>query len=485
MELSSIIQSLENKLFINNKYVDGTSGQLLTVTDPATGETVSSRVANAGQTDLDKAVAAAEATMKLDSPWRTMTTMERSQLLWKAADLLEQKMHMHYISLLEARSFGGPYSLHRTIDIKAAADNLRFGVIRSPETTNCVMVACLAWSGASHLALLWLSWPRMARNLYLALDTEFLCWAVMIADTSQISSAGMKLGPALAAGNCMILKPSEKTPLGTLYLGRIFAEAGFPPGVIQVLSGDGKLGSLLAHHEKIRKISFTGSVGVGKKIQEAATKTNLKRVTLELGGKSPIIVCKDAALENAAFWAAVAITSNSGQYCVAGSRVYVHRDVVDEFRALYHAKLTELASGKGSQVISQRHTGPLQTKFNMTGLYIAPTVFESPSEVVAIYRQEIFGPVLVMKTYTTEEEVIRMANATEFGLMASVFTSNVDCAARMVEALEAGTVCVNTSMAISYKAPFGGQKQSGYGSEGGLDSVLAYTQVKTVAQQLI
>ncbi|CAG2011124.1 unnamed protein product [Fusarium graminearum] len=119
------------------------------------------------------------------------------------------------------------------------------------------------------------------------------------------------------------------------------------------------------------------------------------------------------------------------------------------------------------------------------GLYIAPTVFESPSEVVAIYRQEIFGPVLVMKTYTTEEEVIRMANATEFGLMASVFTSNVDCAARMVEALEAGTVCVNTSMAISYKAPFGGQKQSGYGSEGGLDSVLAYTQVKTVAQQLI
>ncbi|KAM0539751.1 hypothetical protein ACHAO7_011871 [Fusarium culmorum] len=384
--------------------------------------------------------------------------MERSQLLWKAADLLEQKMHMHYISLLEARSFGGPYSLHRTIDIKAAADNLRY-----------FASWCDKIPGDNQLRDGGMS--RVVRREPLGVVVAIMAW------NGPIFSAGMKLGPALAAGNCMILKPSEKTPLGTLYLGRIFAEAGFPPGVIQVLSGDGKLGSLMAHHEKIRKISFTGSVGVGKKIQEAATKTNLKRVTLELGGKSPIIVCKDAALENAAFWAAVAITSNSGQYCVVGSRVYVHRDVVDEFRALYHAKLTELASGKGSQVINLPHGNQ--------GLYIAPTVFESPSEVVAIYRQEIFGPVLVMKTYTTEEEVIRMANATEFGLMASVFTSNVDCAARMVEALEAGTVCVNTSMAISYKAPFGGQKQSGYGSEGGLDSVLAYTQVKTVVQQLI
>ncbi|KAM0390734.1 hypothetical protein ACHAPZ_011565 [Fusarium culmorum] len=423
--------------------------------------------------------------------------MERSQLLWKAADLLEQKMHMHYISLLEARSFGGPYSLHRTIDIKAAADNLRY-----------FASWCDKIPGDNQLRDGGMS--RVVRREPLGVVVAIMAW------NGPIFSAGMKLGPALAAGNCMILKPSEKTPLGTLYLGRIFAEAGFPPGVIQVLSGDGKLGSLMAHHEKIRKISFTGSVGVGKKIQEAATKTNLKRVTLELGGKSPIIVCKDAALENAAFWAAVAITSNSGQYCVVGSRVYVHRDVVDEFRALYHAKLTELANkvqydritamieqgrkeatvtfggtkeiGQVSDIVTQLlvsiFANPDLPHGNQ-GLYIAPTVFESPSEVVAIYRQEIFGPVLVMKTYTTEEEVIRMANATEFGLMASVFTSNVDCAARMVEALEAGTVCVNTSMAISYKAPFGGQKQSGYGSEGGLDSVLAYTQVKTVVQQLI
>jgi acyl-CoA reductase-like NAD-dependent aldehyde dehydrogenase len=315
----------------------------------------------------------------------------------------------------------------------------------------------------------------------------------------------LKAAPALATGNVLIVKPSEKTPLASLALAPLFEQAGFPKGVVQVVTGGGETGALLSAHMQIRKISFTGSIPTGKKIQVAAAQSNLKRVTLELGGKSPAVVFEDCNLDNAVTWTINAILARSGQVCVAATRVYVQKGIAQKFIDRYVEKMRAAAEDLGDPQDMAVKLGPLvdETQFERvkamvargkteaelvvggvqhgeTGCYMEPTVFLNPSADAEIYKKEIFGPVSIVKTFETEEEVLRMANDTEYGLMSGVFTRDVTRALRVASKLDSGVVGVNCVSMINMQAPFGGRKQSGYGREMGEYALRAYTEPKTI-----
>jgi aldehyde dehydrogenase (NAD+)/retinal dehydrogenase len=322
---------------------------------------------------------------------------------------------------------------------------------------------------------------------------------------APVATFFLKAAPALATGNVMIVKPSEKTPLGSLAAASLFERAGFPPGVIQVVTGPGSTGALLAEHMRIRKVSFTGSIATGKKIQEAAARSNLKRVTLELGGKSPAVIFEDANIENALTWTINAILTRSGQLCVAASRVYVQKGIADKFIQEYKKRMKEAASDLGDPQDPAVRLGPMVDQsqlarvksmvergkteadlvvgggqYGETGCYMEPTVFLNPRDDAEIYRQEVFGPVSVIKTFETEEEVLRLANDTEFGLMSGVFTRDITRALRVSSALESGVVGINCISLQSLQAPFGGKKQSGIGREFGEYALRLFTEPKTV-----
>lgn len=315
----------------------------------------------------------------------------------------------------------------------------------------------------------------------------------------------LKAAPALATGNVLIVKPSEKTPLGSLALAPLFEQAGFPKGVVQVVTGGAETGALLSAHMRIRKISFTGSIPTGKKIQVAAAQSNLKRVTLELGGKSPAVVFEDCNLDNAVTWTINAILARSGQVCVAATRVYVQKGIAQKFIDRYVEKMRAAAEDLGDPQDMAVKLGPLvdETQFERvkamvargkaeaelvvggvqhgeTGCYMEPTVFLNPAADAEIYKKEIFGPVSIVKTFETEEEVLRMANDTEYGLMSGVFTRDVTRALRVASKLDSGVVGVNCVSMMNMQAPFGGRKQSGYGREMGEYSLRAYTEPKTI-----
>lgn len=303
----------------------------------------------------------------------------------------------------------------------------------------------------------------------------------------------------------MIIKPSEKTPFGSLAVAPFFERAGFPPGVIQVITGAGATGALLADHMRIRKISFTGSLATGRKIQVAAANSNLKRVTLELGGKSPSVVFDDANLENALTWNINAILTRSGQLCVAASRVYVQKSIAAEFIKLYTQRMKDEAKKFGDPQDPDVTYGPLIDEAQLervkgmiergksdaelvaggvqsgeAGCFMEPTLFINPKDDAEIYKNEIFGPVGIIKTFETEEEVIKLANDTEFGLMAGVFTRDITRALRVSSAIESGVVGINCVSLQNMQAPFGGKKQSGIGREFGEYALRLFTEPKTV-----
>ena len=322
---------------------------------------------------------------------------------------------------------------------------------------------------------------------------------------APLATLFLKVAPALATGNVMIVKPSEKTPLGSLAVAHLFEKAGFPPGVVQIITGFGATGALLSEHMRIRKISFTGSVETGRKIQVAAAKSNLKRVTLELGGKSPAVVFEDANLENALTWTVRAILTRSGQLCVAASRVYVQKSIADEFIREYKKRMVAAAKDMGDPQNPDVNFGPMVDESQLervkkmverakseaelvvggnqlgdTGCFMEPTVFLNPKDDAEIYKNEVFGPVSIIKTFETEEEVLKLANDTEFGLMAGVFTRDITRALRVSSALEAGVVGVNCVSLQNLQTPFGGKKQSGVGREFGEYALRLYTEPKTV-----
>ena len=313
---------------------------------------------------------------------------------------------------------------------------------------------------------------KIIRNEPLGICAGVIPW------NGPLASVAMKAGPALATGNVFILKPSEKTPFAALALGSLIQQAGFPPGVFQVLSGDGSTGALLASHMKVGKVSFTGSTMTGRKIQEMAAKSNLKRVTLELGGKSPAVVFDDANLENAIHWCTNAITMNTGQVCFAASRVYVQEGIYDKFVAGYKKAMEERAKAVGDPDDEGTFMGPLVDKAQFdrvtgflergkkqgtllvgggrigeTGFYVQPTIFENVEETAEIAKQEIFGPVSILNKFKTEEEVLEKANDTNYGLMAGIFTQDINRAMRLASDIDSGMVGINAVSMAFLSAP--------------------------------
>jgi len=329
--------------------------------------------------------------------------------------------------------------------------------------------------------------------------------ALIGAWNASLVFVSVKLGPCLAAGNTAIFKASEKSPLAVLLLAPLFKEAGFPDGVVNFVSGGGATGDLLARHMQIRKISFTGSLGVGKLVLKASAESNLKRVTLELGGKSPAVIFADADLGNAVATVSQAILALSGQVCVCTSRVLVEESIVDDVVQGVKAFLEGARQVMGDPMKKESMAGPLVDKKQFDrvmgfieqgkkeaelitggerngadGLFVQPTLFLNPGKESVIYREEIFGPVMMIKPFKTEEEVIEMANDTEFGLFASIFTKDIPKALRVAGKIESGTVGINKGAEFDMDAPFGGWKQSGIGRECGVYGLRAFLQEKTI-----
>ncbi|KAI9694923.1 MAG: hypothetical protein M1822_000540 [Bathelium mastoideum] len=475
--------SMQTQLFINGQYVDSKSGETWKVTNPATDELITDKVQTAGEADIDAAVDAATKAFK-DPSWRGIKASDRGRMLLKFADLIEAKAGE--IARLETLAMGAPLSVQTFVANTAAetfryyagwADKIAGEQYPDDDGTYKIVryepIGVCAGIGAWNASLVLFSW---------------------------------KVAPALAAGNTCVFKTSEKSPLGVLSLGTLINEAGFPPGVINLVTGDGKTGQLLAQHMKIQKISFTGSATTGRKVADAANKSNMKRCTLELGGKSPAIVFEDADMENALNYCSQGFLLLSGQVCAAASRTYVQRSIADKFIAQLKERFDAAGQGMGADTLAPTTMlGPMADKIQFDrvmsyiesgkkeaslvtggnrigekGNFIAPTIFKDPSENAKIYKEEIFGPVGIVKTFENEEEAIRLANDTTYGLSATLYTQSVTRALRVSAALESGTVSVNSSHSPKVQTPFGGVKQSGVGRELGKQGLMNYLEIKTI-----
>ncbi|KAK2807708.1 hypothetical protein FQN51_000145 [Onygenales sp. PD_10] len=475
------------KLFINNEYVPCKSTQTIAVHNPKDGSLVADNVPIGGEEDVEAAVEAAE---KAFPSWRNMPSPKRRDMMFKLAALIDE--HAEVLSELTRITLGAPYKTAGNYELGLGTETLRYyaGWIDK-------------FAGES--------FPQDNDGFLKIVHHEPLGVCAAITPwNGPMATFGMKAGPALATGNCLILKPSEKTPFASLALGHLIKEAGFPPGVFQIISGDGSTGALLASHMRVRKISFTGSVATGKKVQEMATRSNLKRVTLELGGKSPAVIFDDCNLENAVEWAANSITINTGQVCIAGSRVYVQDGIYDAFIEKYKQAFQDRTKGVGDPDNVDTALGPLVDELQFSrvkgfiergqrgqgnllfggkqignkGYFIEPTIFTDVDSDAEIHREEIFGPVSVVKRFKTEEEAIGLSNDTNFGLMAGVFTQDINKALRVAKAFESGVVNINCMTKTAVEGPFGGSKESGHGREGGIDGLRAYTEPKTIVINL-
>ncbi|KAI9041852.1 aldehyde dehydrogenase family protein [Aspergillus affinis] len=478
----STSQEFHTRLFINNEYVPAKSGTLFAVRNPYDDSLVSDSVHHAGQEDVDSAVSIA--LNAYNGPWGSMPGQERAKRMLALADLLDAQGAE--LATLESRAIGLPITMARGIAgfigtiwryYAGFCDKLPGEFV--PEGDNRVY--------------------KIVRH-----DPFGVC-AGIGAWNASLFFFSMKIAPAVAAGNTFIFKTSEKSPLGALQIGELIVKAGFPPGVINILNGDGKTGALLASHMDIGRLSFTGSVETGKKIQVAATQSNLKRVTLELGGKSPSIIFDDADLENALLHSSQSFLVHSGQICVAASRVLVHKSIVDSFVTGLKARFEALAGASGDPSQDSTFLGPVVDagqKDRIVSLvkgtesgsptvvltggeanknFVTPTILLNPPVDSAAWREEIFGPVVCVRSFETEDEAISLANETTYGLSSCVFTQDIPRALRLAKRIQAGAVAINSNHQPDYDQPLGGWKQSGNGSyEGGRAAVLSYLQAKAV-----
>lgn len=465
-----------------SKYVASKNSKKLEVFNPKDASLVANDVDLAGEADVDAAVSAGQ---KAFPSWKKLAPTARRDIMLKFASLVEK--HGLALAELSRITLGTPYEPFGKFEVGACAEAFKY---------NAGWIDKFAGE----------SFPqddgflKIVRNEPLGVTAGIVPW------NGPLGTAGLKAAPALATGNCFILKPSEKTPFASLALGPLIIEAGFPPGVFQVLSGDGTTGALLSSHMKIRKISFTGSIPTGKRIQEAAAKSNLKRVTLELGGKSPAVIFDDCNLENAITWAANAITANTGQVCFAATRIYVQEGIYDKFAEGYKKALEERAKAIGDPEAATSVMGPLVDKAQFDrvsgfiargkdgqgtlltggsrigdkGFFIQPTVFTNVAADAEIHTEEIFGPVAVLNSFKTEEEIIEKSNDTNFGLMAGVFTQDINKALRVASEFDSGMVGINCVSLMLLSVPFGGSKESGSGRECGRDALHAFTERKTI-----
>ena len=476
------------KLYIDGGYVDAGSDATFEAVNPATGE-VLAHVQRATAADVERAVESAERGQKV---WAAMTAMQRSRILRRAVDILRERNDE--LAMLETLDTGKSYSETRYVDIVTGADVLEYyaGLVPAIE--------------GEQIPLRESSFVYTRREP-LGVTAGIGAW------NYPIQIALWKSAPALAAGNAMIFKPSEVTSLTTLKLAEIYTEAGLPNGVFNVLTGSGReVGTLLTEHPRIEKVSFTGGTTTGKKVMASASSSSLKEVTMELGGKSPLIICADADLDKAADIAMMANFYSSGQVCTNGTRVFVPNALKAQLEAKILERVQRIRIGDPED--ENTNFGPLVSFAHMEnvlghiakgkaegarllcggerltdgelgqGAFVAPTVFTDCSDEMTIVREEIFGPVMSILGYDSEDEVIRRANATEMGLAAGVVTRDLNRAHRVIHQLEAGICWINAWGESDAKMPVGGYKQSGVGRENGISSLAQYTRIKSVQVEL-
>ncbi len=478
--------SSPTKLLINNEWVGSKSGKTFATVNPATGEEIA-RVAEADAADVDAAVAVARKAFE-SGPWRTTSASERGRLLNRLADLLEK--HAEELTHLEALDNGMPLSIAQNVALPLTIAHFRYFA---------------GWADKNH-------------GKTIPVNGNYFCYTrhEPVGVVGQITPwnfpllmYGMKLGPALSMGNTVVLKPAEQTPLTALRVGELIVEAGFPPGVVNILPGYGPTaGAAIANHMGIDKVAFTGSTEVGHSILEAAGRTNLKRVSLELGGKSPNIVFADADMDETIEGCHFALFFIQGQACCAGSRLFVEDKVYDEFveKSVARAKRRTVgdpfdpATEQGPQIddvqfdkimsyidSGKREGAELLTggkRVGDKGHFIEPTVFADVKDDMKIAREEIFGPVMSIMKFHDLDEVIARSNDTTYGLAAAVWTRDIGKALAISNNVRAGTVWVNCYDVFDAAAPFGGFKQSGIGREMGEYALQQYTEVKTVTMKV-
>ncbi|EEQ29848.1 aldehyde dehydrogenase [Microsporum canis CBS 113480] len=443
-------------LFINNEFVAAKSGQTIVSVNP-TDETDIATVHAAGAEDVDIAVNAARAALKHPS-WKDLSGSDRGRMMVKLSELVEQ--HAETLATIETWDNGKPYLVSLGDDVSEVASVLRYygGFADKIEGRTISTTA-----------------NKFAYTLRQPIGVvgQIIPW------NFPLAMAAWKLGPALACGNTVILKAAEQTPLSVLYLAGLVKEAGFPPGVVNIINGYGKdAGAAIASHTGIDKIAFTGSTSTGRAIMKMAA-ANLKNITLETGGKSPLIVFDDADIDQAAKWAHTGIMYNMGQVCTATSRLLVHEGA-QVTKAQYDRVLSYIETGKSEGATLATGGVPHQKVGNGKGYFIEPTVFTNVTDNMAIYREEVFGPFAVIASFKTEEEALTKANDTTYGLGAAVFTQNIERGHRVACGIEAGMVWINSSNDSDFRVPFGGVKQSGVGRELGEAGLEAYSQIKAV-----
>jgi len=475
------------KLLINGQWVSSTSGKTFPTINPSTGEVIT-QVAEADAPDVDKAVSAARSAFETGAWRKKLSASQRGALMYKLADLIEK--NADELAQLEALDNGKPYHVARAADL--------------PLTIACYRYYA-GWADKNQGKTIPVNGPYFTYTKHepVGVAGQIIPW------NFPLLMQAWKLGPALAAGCTVVLKPAEQTPLTALRVGELINEAGFPPGVVNMLPGYGPTaGAALARHMDVDKVAFTGSTEVGHLIMRAAADSNLKRVTLELGGKSPNIVFADADMDKAIEGAHFALFFNQGQCCCAGSRLYVEEKAYDEFVEKSAARAKKRTVGNPFDKNTEQGPQVDQDQFNKVmgyidtgkkekaklvaggnrvgekGYFIEPTVFADVQDNMKIAQEEIFGPVMSILKFKDINEVVERANKSLYGLAAAVWTKDITKAHAIADGVRAGTVWVNCYDVFDAAAPFGGYKQSGIGRELGEYGLSNYTEVKTVTIKL-
>jgi len=484
--LADLTQS-PKRLLIDGKWVESISGETYSTPNPATGEALA-EIAHGKAVDIDRAVQAARRAFD-QGPWRTMTPADRAKIIWNIGALIDG--HLDELAELESLDNGKPAAVAKIADVPASAEMFRYmaGWVTKIEGNTIP----ISFAGAA--------WHAYTLKEPVGVVGQIIPW------NFPLLMAAWKLAPALACGCTIVLKPAEQTPLSALRLGELMLEAGLPNGVVNIVTGFGDAGAALAAHDKVDKVAFTGSTEVGKLIVQAAT-GNLKRLTLELGGKSPNIVFADTDPELAAAGAAAAIFFNHGQSCSAGSRLYVERSRFDQVVAGVSDLAKKIKLGPGTDPATEmgplvseeqleRVTRHLESGFGAgaratvgghrvgdRGFFVEPTVLVDTTPEMAVVREEIFGPVVTAMPFDDPEEIPAVANDTKYGLAAGIWTDDLSKAHRMASRLQAGTVWVNCYQVFDAALPFGGYKESGWGREMGHEALNNYLETKSVCIQL-